>query len=139
MKVLLNYMLLAIAVNFLIQGQPVSDLQPVVSDGWQIIGTVQANLANDHDGIAVHGAFNNFRHIKFKVTNAALSLIKVVVTYGDGSPDNIEILDDIPQGGESKVIDLIGVGQRKIKKIDFWYDTADVANHRASVTILGMK
>ena len=106
---------------------------------WQIIGTTQARFTADHDGIAVVGPFNNFRAVKLKVTGSGLRLVKMVITYGDGAPDNIETRFDIPQGGESRTIDLRGVGQRIIRRIDFWYDTRGVARGMANVTIFAMK
>ncbi len=106
---------------------------------WVLIGTTQAKFTADHDGIAVAGPFDNFRRIKFKVTDAPLRLVKLTITYDDGAPDNIPVAVDIPQGGESRAIDLRGVGKRSIRRIDFWYDTRGVARGRANVTVFGMK
>jgi hypothetical protein len=36
----------------------------------------------------------------------------MLVTYDNGQPDRIDVRQDIPKGGESRVIDLKGVGQR---------------------------
>ena len=47
----------------------------------------------------------------------------MVVTYDNGAPDKIDIRQNIAQGGESRVIDLRGIGKRSVRKIDFWYDT----------------
>lgn len=106
---------------------------------WRLIGTVQASLRADHDFIIVQGPFDNFRKVKFKVTDAGLNLHRLVVTYDSGMPDKIEVRHQIPQGGESRVIDLAGVGKRSIRKIEFWYDTKGVLNGRADVTVFGMK
>ncbi len=106
---------------------------------WRVIGTTEAKFVADHDGIVVVAPFDNFRKIKFKVTDAPLRLIKLRVTYDNGAPDDIPVAIDIPQGGESRIIDLRGVGKRSIRRIDFWYDTRGVARGRANVTIFGMK
>jgi hypothetical protein len=63
----------------------------------------------------------------------------MVVTYENGQPDRIDVRHAIPQGGESRVIDLRGVGTRHIRRIDFWYDTKDLGRGRADVTVFGMK
>lgn len=105
---------------------------------WVIIGTTHANHTADHDGIVVQGPGDNFRALKLKVTDAPLTLMKMVVTYDNGQTDNIEVRQNIPRGGESRVIDLKG-GQRSIRRIDFWYDTKGLLNGRADVTILGRK
>jgi len=106
---------------------------------WKLLGTVNANFRADHDTIVVRGPFDNFRRVKFKVTNAPLNLRHLVVTYDNGQPDRIEVRQNIPQGGQSRQIDLRGVGKRSIRRIDFWYDTKGVLKGKANVTVFGMK
>ena len=106
---------------------------------WRLIGQTHADHAADHDTIIVKGPFDNFRKIKFKVTDAPLNMQHMVVTYDNGAPDKIDIRQNIPQGGESRVIDLRGVGKRSIRKIDFWYDTKGFLKGKADVTVFGMK
>jgi hypothetical protein len=106
---------------------------------WRAIGQVSANLVADHDEIIVRGPFDNFRRIKFKVTDAPLDLVRLVVTYDNGEPDRIDTRFRIPKNGESRVIDLRGAGKRSIRKIEFWYDTAGVLRGKADVTVFGMK
>ncbi len=50
--------------------QKVVQPRPAAAGTWQPIGSTQANHSADHDGIVVKGPFDNFRRIKFKVTNA---------------------------------------------------------------------
>jgi hypothetical protein len=106
---------------------------------WRLIGTTQAGYTADHDTIIVQGPFDNFRRIKFKVTNANLNLQHMIVAYDNGAPERIEVRENIRQGGESRQIDLRGVGQRSIRKIDFWYDTKGFLKGKANVTVFGMK
>jgi hypothetical protein len=106
---------------------------------WRLLGTTQASFRADHDVIIVQGPFDNFRRIKFKVTGADLNLQHMVVTYDNGAPDRIDVRQNIPQGGESRVIDLKGVGTRSIRKIEFWYDTKGFLKGKANVTVFGMK
>ena len=106
---------------------------------WRLLGQVTANLEADHDVIVVTGPFDNFRRVKFKVTDAPLHFTRLVVTYDNGAPDKIDTREDIPQGGESRVIDLRGVGQRSIRRVDFWYDTKGILRGKAEVTLFGMK
>jgi hypothetical protein len=139
MKTLISYLILVLAISQSAVGQVVSRPNAGPVGSWHVIGTTQARFTADHDGIVVQGPYNDFRRVKFKVTNAPLRMVKMVVTYADGAPDNIETLFDIPQGGESRIIDLRGAGERKIRRIDFWYDTRGVARGRADVTVFGMK
>ncbi len=138
-KALFIYLVLALVIVQIAKGQQIRTPRAAPVGSWQIIGTTQARFTADHDGIIVREPFNNFRAVKFKVTDAPLRMVKMVVTYADGAPDNIETMMDIPQGGESRIIDLRGVGQRKIRRIDFWYDTRGVARGRANVTVFAMK
>lgn len=106
---------------------------------WRVLGTTHATHTVDHDSIIVQGPYDNFRRLKFKVTDAPLNLYRLVVTYDNGAPDNIEVRQNIPQGGESRVIDLRGAGKRSLRRIDFWYDTRGLGRGRADVTVFGMK
>lgn len=106
---------------------------------WRLIGTTHADHTADHDAIRVQGPFDNFRRIKFKVTDAPLNMQRMVVTYDNGVPDRIDVRQNIPKGGESRAIDLKGVGKRSIRKIEFWYDTKGLLNGKADVTVFGMK
>ncbi len=64
---------------------------------------------------------------------------RMIVRYDDGGlPENIDIRFNIPEGGESRLIDLKG-GRRKIKSVDFWYETKGFLNGRADLTLFGMK
>jgi hypothetical protein len=61
---------------------------------------------------------------------------KMVVHYGNGEDQEIEIRQDIPKGGESRVIDLSGK-RRVIQSVDFWYDTKGLLNDKAIVELWG--
>jgi len=106
---------------------------------WKLIGQTHADHGADHDTIVVTGPFDNFRRIKFKVTDAPLNMMHMVVVYDNGQPDKIEIRQNIPKGGESRVIDLRGIGKRSVRRIDFWYDTKGFLSGKADVTVFGMK
>lgn len=106
---------------------------------WRLLGTVQAGHQADHDVIIVKGPYDYFRKLKFKVTNSPVNIQRMIVTYDDkGLPEKIDTRFEIPKGGESRVIDLKG-GKRKLKTIEFWYDTKGILNGKAEVTVFGMK
>jgi hypothetical protein len=63
----------------------------------------------------------------------------MIVKYDDGgAPERIEVRYNISKGGESRVIDLKG-GKRKLKSVEFWYETTGVLQGRADVTLFGKK
>jgi hypothetical protein len=113
--------------------------RPGLAGSWRLIGQTQASHSADHDVIVVKGPYDNFRKIKFKVTDAPLNMRYMLVTYDNGQPDRIDVRQDIPKGGESRVIDLKGVGQRSLRRVEFWYDTKGLLNGKADVTLFGMK
>ena len=85
----------------------VSAPRPGTPGEWRYLGTVNARFTADHDAIVVQGPYDFFRRIKFKVTNAPINLIRLIVTYDDGGlPENIDTRFSIPAGGESRIIDL---------------------------------
>ena len=106
---------------------------------WKLIGTTHAAHTADHDVINVSGPYDFFRKLKFKVTGAPLNILRMVVTYDDGGqPENIDVRYDIPKGGESRIIEL-KAGKRKLRTVQYWYDTKALVNHQADVTLFGMK
>ena len=119
--------------------QKVARTKPGPAGSWRVIGTVQANFKADHDTIVVRGPNDDFRKLKFKVTDAPLKLRRVVAIYDNGQPDKLEVRQDIKKGGESRAIDLKGPGKRSLRKIDFWYETKGVLQGKADVTVFGMK
>jgi hypothetical protein len=112
---------------------------PGPAGSWRLIGQTQASHSADHDVIVVKGPYDNFRKIKFKVTDAPLNMQYMLVTYDNGQPDRIDVRQNIPQGGESRAIDLKGVGKRSLRKVEFWYDTKGFLKGKADVTLFGMK
>jgi len=121
------------------QAQKVVQPNAGAAGQWKLIGQTHADHGADHDGIVVKGPFDNFRRIKFKVSDAPLNMMHMVVTYDNGAPDRIDVRQNIPKGGESRVIDLKGIGKRSVRRIDFWYDTKGFLNGKADVTVFGMK
>jgi len=102
-----------------VHAQLVVKPKAVAAGQWKRVGQTQADHAADHDAIVVRGPFEDFRKIKFKVNDASLNIQHMVVTYDNGAPDRIEVSQNIPQGGESRAIDLRGTGKRSIRKIEF--------------------
>jgi hypothetical protein len=119
--------------------QTVSKPKSGAKGTWKLLGTTHANHSADHDAIYVKGPYDYFRRLKFKVTDAPLNMQRMIVRYDDGGrPENIELRFNIPKGGESRVIDLKG-GKRKLKSVEFWYDTQGFLSGKADVTLFGFK
>jgi hypothetical protein len=117
----------------------VNQPRPGAPGQWRLLGRTTANHSADHDVIVVAGPYDNFRALKFKVTGAGLNMQHMVVTYDNGAPDRMDVRQNIPQGGESRVLDLRGVGKRSLRKVEFWYDTKGWLKGKADVTLFGQK
>jgi hypothetical protein len=105
---------------------------------WEKLGKVTATHNSDHDKIKVEGRNDDFRKLKFRVSDSPLNMHRVVVTYDDGAPESLEVRQEIPKGGETRDIDLKG-GKRSIRTIEFWYDTKGLLNGKADVTAYGQR
>jgi hypothetical protein len=55
-------------------GQQVTHPKPGPAGSWRLIGQTHASHGADHDAIVVKGPYDNFRKIKFKVTDASLNM-----------------------------------------------------------------
>jgi len=106
---------------------------------WHVLGNAKVTGGGiDHDVIRVTGVNDNYRKLKFKVTNSGLNLIRMTVTYDVGAVEKINIRQNINKGGESRVIDLRG-GKRSIRNIQFWYEDKGFLNGKAKVTVFGRR
>ena len=105
---------------------------------WEKLGRVTATHGADHDKIKVEGRNDDFRRLKFRVSDSPLNMHKVVVTYDDGAPEILEVRQEISKGGETRAIYLKG-GKRSIRTIEFWYDTKGLLNGKADVTAYGQR
>ena len=104
---------------------------------WQFIGDRKVNFLIDRDVIHVTGN-DNYRQIKLKVTNGPVHILDMDIYFENGDKFDVAIRSRIPQGGESRVIDLPG-GSRSIKKIEFWYETKGFKKGRARVAVWGRR
>jgi hypothetical protein len=134
---LLTLLLLVIS-TMLVSAQPHPNQGSGNIGNWRLLGSVKAGHSGDHDEIVVTGPHDSYRKLKLKVTNSPLNMQKMAVIYFDGAPENIQIKDNIPEGGESRAIDLKG-GKRKIRSVQFWFDTKGFLNGKAEVTLFGEK
>ena len=106
---------------------------------WRVIGRTEANFGNDRDVITPKGQNDNYRRLKFKVSDAPLNMKHMLVTYDNGAPEKIDVRQNIGKDQESRVIDLRGSGKRSLRKVEFWYETKGVFKGKADVTLYGMK
>lgn len=103
---------------------------------WEKLGERKVNYGLDHDEILVTAAEGRFTALKIKVKKGGINMHKLVVVYGNGERDELELRNDFAPGSESRVLDLNG-NKRVIQKVIFNYDTHNIANKKAIVELWG--
>ena len=101
-------------------------------DGWTLLGERRVTDRADHDTIAVTASRGDFRKLQFRVTGRPVQFHRVVVHFGDGSDQTIELREVIKAGNRSRVIDLEG-GDRVIRSIDLWYDAQSIGRGKGAL------
>jgi hypothetical protein len=138
----MKYIFCILLAVFTIQGafaQKVVKPRPGSTGSWRYLGTTSARSSADHDMIIIAGPYDFFRKLKFKVKDSGLEMYYILVRYDDGgAPERIETRFNIPQGGESRVIDIRG-GKRKLKSVEFYYRDKGILNGKADVMLYGIK
>lgn len=107
-------------------------------NGWRFIADKTVAFGVDHDVIVTGNTNDDFRKLKLRVTDGPLKMYDMKVYFDNGDVQDVSIRFHIPQGGESRVIDLDG-GLRHIKRIEFWYETKGFRKGRARVAVWGYK
>jgi hypothetical protein len=115
-----------------------ANITPRQQDGWIPLGMRQVTDRLDHDLIVVTAERGAFRQIKFSVQRASVDFRRVVVHYGNGADQEIELRHTIPGGGESRAIDLDGK-DRVVRSVEFWYDANTRRGRQAVVRLFGMR
>ena len=113
----------------------------MVSDaaGWHKIAERTVDFKMEKDEIAVMGS-DKFSTLKFKVTEAAINLVSLEITYESGDKQDVTVNQEVKAAGESRLIDLKGGSERSIKKIIFVYKTLpNSKDEKAKVEIWGLK
>ena len=112
----------------------------ILSDkaGWHKIAEKTVDFSKDRDDIYVVGN-DKFSAVKFMVTDAAIHLNSLEISFETGNTQSVKINTPIKAAGESRTIDLDG-GEREIKKIMFVYNTLPNSKaKKATVQVWGKK
>lgn len=99
---------------------------------WVKLGERQVDGALDFDTITVGRSLGTFDHIMLKVRGNDLMILDLDVRYGNGANDDIPVRLLIPQGGQTRRIDL-RANNRFIRNVRFTY--AKFANGRGATFV----
>src|SRR5262245_39406641 len=89
--------------------------------GWQLVASTEIWFKVDPDSVGISASQGGFRRLKLTVKDAPLRLVKMVVNYESRPAETITLRSDIPQGGESRIIELRDGGQHAIRGIVLWF------------------
>lgn len=108
--------------------------------GWHKIGETSVDFKTETDEILVIGA-NRFKSLKFKVTDAPISLVSMEIFYDKADVQTVKVNQDIKTTGESREIPLEGSTERNVKKVVFRYKTINStgSDKKAKVELWGLK
>lgn len=118
---MLNRRILMTAVAFVIGAAALGAQRGAKGPAWVVLGSRTVTDKLDHDTIVVTGARGTFKAIKFEVRGHSVDFQRVVIHFGNGDDQKLDLRHTIPAGGSSRDIDIEGTN-RVIKSIDFWYD-----------------
>lgn len=128
MNRVLGIVLLACGVAGLVQAQ---------EGRWEYLGQSNVDGARDHDNIVVTRARGLYRAIQIKVENSAIEFDHVIVHYGNGTVEPIQIRNVIPAGQQTRVIDLPG-SRRVIRSVELFYSRANFNGRKPKVRLFGL-
>ncbi|SEK52217.1 Protein of unknown function [Aquimarina amphilecti] len=103
---------------------------------WEHLGSRTVKYKIDKDVIKITAKNGAFKKLKVKVTNGSLNMYRIIVQYGNGEKQEIQVKKNFTKGGATRVIDLKG-NKRIIRDITFFYDTKNLSNKRAKVHVFG--
>ncbi|MFZ1775040.1 MAG: hypothetical protein WAT78_13905 [Rhizobiaceae bacterium] len=88
---------------------------------WVKLGERNVNPVADHDRIHVGAGAGDFSHIRIKVRGNDLFLYDLDVRFSNGGHQDVPVRFMIPQGGQTRAVNLEGSADRNIKWVDFNY------------------
>lgn len=93
---------------------------PAEAQNWVLLGTRRVNWLADRDTVYVGQNRGTFRAIRLKVRGNDVYFFDLSIRYGNNTGGSFPIRAQIPQGGQTRVIDLAG-NRRYIQSITMNY------------------
>ena len=128
-----------LAILVLLAAYRPAPLRTTMQQGnWVKLATRTVVYTVDHSQVEIDGLHDHLNAVRVKVPKGALNLHRCVVYYKDAQTADIDILNSIPQGGESKIIELQRTDQ-PVTRLVFVYDTKNRAIQKADIELWGRK
>jgi hypothetical protein len=107
----------------------------IYAAGWIYLGNAHVDGQSDHDNISVGAAAGRYRFLQLRVVNAPIEFDHVVVHYGNGEPQTLQVREFIRAGGRTRAIPLDG--DRIVHSLELWYSKANPNSGRPEVRLWG--
>jgi hypothetical protein len=104
---------------------------------WIYLGQAHVDGQHDHDNIEVGKAAGRYRFLQVRVNNAPIEFDHIVVHYGNGESETLQVRDVIRRGGRTRAIPL--EGDRIVQSLELWYGKANPNSRRPEVNLFGQK
>lgn len=104
---------------------------------WVYLGQAHVDGQHDHDNIEVGKAAGRYRFLQVRVNNAPIEFDRIVVHYGNGQAETLQVREVIRKGGRSRAIPL--AGDRIVHSLELWYGKAHPLSRRPEVSLFGQK
>jgi len=105
------------------------------SQEWRKLGEKDVDFKIDHDRIIARDK-GGIREVHMSVKNAPVKFTRVVINYRNGEKQDVEFLENVQLGGETRAITIEGTG-RRIDSVDLWYETDSLGGKKAKVIVYG--
>jgi len=107
------------------------------AENWIYLGQAHVDGQHDHDNIEVGKAAGRYRFLQVRVNNAPIEFDRIVVHYGNGQAETLQVRDVIRKGSRSRAIPL--EGDRMVQSLELWYGKAHPLSRRPEVSLFGQK
>jgi hypothetical protein len=104
---------------------------------WVYLGQAHVDGQHDHDNIEVGKAAGTYRFLQIRVANGPIEFDHIVVHYGNGESETLQVRDVIRAGHHSRAIPLSG--NRIVQSFELWYAKANPASGKPEVNLWGRK
>ena len=105
-------------------------------DNWEKLGERKVSHTVESDEITFPASGTILSAIKIRSKKGGINLQKCLIQFANGEKKSIELRNDIPPGGESRIIHLPG-NLQPIVKFTFWYGVSQSGDQKAELEIWG--
>jgi hypothetical protein len=112
--------------------------QRAAGEDWVRLGQREVAFRTERDTIMVTGVEGRFTKVVVEVNGNGIEVRDLELHFGDGSKQDVQVRQQIPQGGRTRVIDIEGAA-RVINRVVIVYKTEDRADGRATIVLHGLR